>query len=93
MNIILIHYVAHMGETKNAYKIFFCKPEGKRPLERPRHRWEDNIKMDLGEIGWESVDWIHLAQNKDPWQALVNMAMNLYVSKKVGSFLTSCAYY
>jgi len=53
------------------------KPEGKRPLGRPRRRWEDNIKMDLREIGWEDVDWIHLAQDRDQWRALVNTKMNL----------------
>jgi hypothetical protein len=55
------------------------KPEEKRPLERPRRRWEDGIKMDLGEIGWEGVEWIHLAQDRDRWQALVNAVMNLQV--------------
>jgi hypothetical protein len=55
------------------------KPEGKRPLERPRRRWVDNIKMDLREIGWDSVDGIELAQDRDQWRALVNTAMNLRV--------------
>jgi hypothetical protein len=55
------------------------KPEGKRPLGRPRHRWVDNIKMDLREIGWDGRDWIELAQDKDQWTALVNTAMNLRV--------------
>jgi hypothetical protein len=55
------------------------KPEGKRPLERPRHRWVDYIKMDLREIGWDSMDWIDLAQDRDQWRALVNMVMNLQV--------------
>jgi hypothetical protein len=50
-------------------------PEGKRPLGRPRYRWEDNIKMDLGEICWEGMDWMHLAQNGDKWQAVVNTVM------------------
>jgi hypothetical protein len=53
------------------------KPEGKRPLERPRRKWVDNIKMDLAEIGWGGVDWIGLAQDKDKWRALVNSVMNL----------------
>jgi hypothetical protein len=56
------------------------KPEGKRLLERPRHRWVDNIKMDLGEIGWNGVDWIDMAQNRDQWRALENMVLNLRVS-------------
>jgi hypothetical protein len=55
------------------------KPEGKRPLERPRRRWEDGIRMDLREIGWASVDWVQLAQDRDRWRALVNTAMNLQV--------------
>jgi hypothetical protein len=55
------------------------KPEKKRPLERHRHRWEDNIKMDLREIGWGSMDWTDLAQDTDQWRALVNMVMNLWV--------------
>jgi len=55
------------------------KPEGKRPLGRPRHRWEDNIKMDLQEVGYEGMDWIELAQDRDRWWALVNVVMNLRV--------------
>jgi hypothetical protein len=55
-------------------------PEGKRPLGRPRRRWVDNIKMELGEIGWDGMDWIHLAQDRDQWRALVNTVMNLQVS-------------
>jgi ribosome biogenesis protein Nip4 len=66
-----------MGEERNVYKVLMVKPEGKRPLERPRHRWEDGIRMDLREIGWGSVDWIHLAQYRDRWWAVVNMVMNL----------------
>jgi hypothetical protein len=53
------------------------KPEGKRPLRRPKHRWEENIRMDLREVGWEIVDWIHLAQDRDQWLAVVNTVMNL----------------
>jgi hypothetical protein len=59
--------------------ILVGKPEGRRPLGRPRHRWEDNIKMDLREIGFGNVDWIHLAQDRDRWRALVNTVMNLQV--------------
>jgi hypothetical protein len=69
-----------MGETRNAYKILVGKPEGKRPLGRPRRRWVDNIKMDLGEIGWNGMDWIELAQDRDQWRALVNTMMNIQVS-------------
>jgi hypothetical protein len=68
------------GDMRNGYKILVGEPEGKRPLRRPRHRWEGNIRMDLREIGWEGADWIHLAQDKDQWGAVVNMIMNLRVS-------------
>jgi hypothetical protein len=61
------------------YRVLMGKPEGKRPLGRPRHRWEDRIRMDLREIGWGSVQWIQLAQDRDRWQALVNRVMNLQV--------------
>jgi hypothetical protein len=71
--------VARMGETRNVYRILVEKPEGKRPLGRPRRRWVDNIKMNLREIGWDGVDWIELAQDKDQWRALVNTVMNLRV--------------
>jgi hypothetical protein len=59
-----------MGEKRNAYRLLVGKPEGKRPLERPRRKWVDNIKMDLLEIGWGGVDWIGLAQNRDKWRAM-----------------------
>jgi ribosome biogenesis protein Nip4 len=65
-----------MGEVGNANKILVGKPEGKRPLERPRRRWKDNIRMDLTETGRECVDWAHLVQDRDQWQVLVNMVMN-----------------
>jgi hypothetical protein len=68
-----------MGDTRNAYRILVGKPEGKRPLGRPRRRWVDNIKMDFTEIGWDGVDWIELAQGRDQWRALVNTVMNLWV--------------
>jgi hypothetical protein len=71
--------VAHMGEVKGAYNILVGRPEGRRPLGRPRHRWEDNIKMDLKETGFEDMDWIHLARDRDTWWALVNTVMNLRV--------------
>jgi hypothetical protein len=66
-----------MGEKRNVYKILGGMPEGKRPLGRPRRRGVDNIKMDLREIGWDGMDWIDLAQNRDQWGALVNTVMNL----------------
>jgi hypothetical protein len=70
-------HVACMGEERNVYKVLMRKPEGKRQLRRPRHRWEDGIRMDLRETGWGSVEWTQLAQDRDWWQALVNMVMNL----------------
>jgi hypothetical protein len=66
-------------KTRNAYRILVGKPEGKRPLRRQRRRWVDNIKMDLGEIGWDGRDWIELVQDRDQWRALVNTVMNLRV--------------
>jgi hypothetical protein len=61
-----------MGEMRNAYKIFVGKPEGKRPDGRPDHRWKDNVRMGIREIGWESVVWVQLAQNSDQWRFLMN---------------------
>jgi hypothetical protein len=72
-------HVARMGEGRNVYRVLVGKPEGKRPLERPRRRWEDGIKMDLREIGLGVVEWIHLAQDIDLWRAVVNAVMNLRV--------------
>jgi hypothetical protein len=66
-----------MGEGRGAYRILVGRPEGRRPLGRPKHRWEDNIKMDLQEVGWKGVDWIDMAQNRDRWRAVVNVVMNL----------------
>ena len=67
------------GEGRGLYRGLVVKPEGKRPLGWPRHRWEDNIKMDLQEVGCRGVDWIELAQDSDRWRALVNGVMNLRV--------------
>jgi hypothetical protein len=72
-------YVARMGEKRSAYRIFVGNPEGKRPLGRPRRRWMGNIKMDLREIGWDGMEWIDLAQDRDQWRALVNAVLNLWV--------------
>jgi hypothetical protein len=72
-------HVARMGEMRGAYNILVGSPEWRRPLGRSRRRWEDNIKIDLREIGFGDVDWIHWAQDRDGWQALVNMVMNLQV--------------
>jgi len=68
-----------MGERRGVCRVLVGKPEGKRPLGRPRHRWADNIKMDLQEVGCRYLDWIDLAQDSDRWQALVNAVMNLRV--------------
>jgi hypothetical protein len=68
-----------MGERRGAYRALVGKPEGRRPLGRPRRRWEDNIKMDLREVGWGGMDWINLAQDRDRWRAFVNAVMNLRV--------------
>jgi len=72
-------HVAHMGEERGAYRILVAKPEGKRPLRRPRHRWVDNIRMDLQEVGCGYVDWIGLVQDRDRWRTLVSAVMNLRV--------------
>jgi hypothetical protein len=71
--------VLHMVEGRGAYNILVGRPEGRRPLGRPRHRQEDNIRMDLVEIGFGDVDWIHWAQDRDRWRVLVNTVMNLRV--------------
>jgi hypothetical protein len=72
-------HVARMGEGRNVYRVLVGKPEGRRPLGRPRRRWEDEIRMDLEEIGWGGVEWIHLAQDRDRWRGVVNAVMNLRV--------------
>ena len=69
--------------------VLLGKPEGKRGPERPRHGWEDNIKMDDQELGWEGMNWIDLAQDQNRWLALVNSVMNLQVPYNAGNFLTS----
>jgi hypothetical protein len=72
-------HVARRLEKGNAYRILVGKPEGKRQLGRPRRKWLDNIKVDLREIGWDCMDWIDLAQDRDQWRALVNTVMNFRV--------------
>jgi hypothetical protein len=72
-------HVARMGEKRDACRLLVGKPEGKRPLGRPKRRWVDNIRMDLGEVGWSNVDWIGLAKDRNRWRALVNSILNLRV--------------
>ena len=79
-----------MGEGRGMYGVLVGKPGEKRPLGRPRHRWENNIRMDLQEVGCRGKDWIKLAQDRDRWWALVNALMNLRVPSNAGNFLTSC---
>jgi hypothetical protein len=79
-----VGHVTCIRESRSVYRVLVEKPEEKRPLGRPRHRWEDYIKMDLQEVGCGGMDWIELAQDRDRWRALVNAAMNLQVP-----FLTS----
>jgi len=80
---------AHKGDMKIHTKFWLEKPAGKRLFRRPRCRWEDNIRMDIWEKGWEGVDWIHLAQDRDQWQTLVKTVMDLLVPQKERNFLTS----
>jgi hypothetical protein len=80
-------YVVDLG--RNTCKILVGKPEGKRPLGRPRCKWEGNIKMDLREIGSRSMDWIHLAQDREQWRALMNTVMKLRVPYDICKFLCS----
>jgi hypothetical protein len=69
-------HVARMGDKRNAYGILVGNPEGNRLLGRPRRRWVDSIKMELRGIGWDGIDWIDLAHDRDQWRALVNAVMN-----------------
>jgi hypothetical protein len=80
-----VGHVAHMGEGRGVYRVLVGRPKGKRPLGRPRHRWEDNIKLDLMEIGINGTNWIQLAQDRVQWWAFMNMVS----IKKAGYFLTS----
>jgi len=82
-------HVACMVEGRGMYRVLLGKPEGKRPLGRPRRRWEDNITMDFHEVGCGVMDWIKLAQDRDRWRALVNVVMSLRVPQNAVNFLTS----
>jgi hypothetical protein len=79
-----------MLEKRNAYRILVGKPEGRRPLGRSTCRWVDNIKIDLREKVWDGVDWVHLAQDRGQWRALVNTVTNLQVPYNAGKFLSGC---
>jgi hypothetical protein len=83
-------HVARMGEGRGVYRVLVGKPEGRRPLGRPRRRWEDNIRMDLREVGCGCMDWMELAQDRERWRASVSAVMNLRVPQNAGNFLTSC---
>jgi len=72
-------HIARIGERRGVYMVLMGKPEGKRPFGRPRHRWEDSIKMDLQEVGCGGMDRTDLAQDRDRWWSLVNVVMNLWV--------------
>jgi hypothetical protein len=84
-----VGHVAHKGEGRGVYRVLGGKPEGKRPLGRPRRRWEDNIKMDLREIRIDGANWIRLAQNWVQWRTFVNTVMNFGFHKESRIFLTS----
>jgi hypothetical protein len=79
IHMIWVQHVARMVEMRNSYKILVQKPEGNRPLGRYKRRWEDNIKVDLEAVGWQGVNCVHVAQDKDRWRDLSNMVMNLHV--------------
>jgi hypothetical protein len=76
-------------DKRGAYRVLVGRPDGKSPLGRPKHRWDDNIKISIQEVGWGGVDWIDMAQDRDSWQAVVNVVMNIRVPQNAGNFLTS----
>jgi hypothetical protein len=82
-------HVACVGERRDVYRILVGKPEQRTPLGIPRDRWEDTIKMDVNEVGYRGMEWIDLTQDRDRWQAVVNVVMDLRVPSNVGNFLTS----
>jgi hypothetical protein len=82
-------HTEYMGEKRSIYRVLVGKPVGKRSLGRTRHRWEDNIRMDLLEVRCEGMDWVDVTQDRERWRALVNAVMNLRVPPNLGNFLTS----
>jgi len=82
-------HVARMEERRGVYRVLVGKSKGKKPFGRPRLRWEDNIKMELQEVGCTGMDWIKLAQDRDRWRALVNAVMSFRVPQNAGNFLTN----
>jgi len=83
-------HVARMGVERGVYRVLVGKPEGRRPMRRPRRRWVDNIRMDLQEVRCEFMGWIGLPQDRDRWRTLVSAVMNLRVPCNAGNFMTSC---
>ena len=83
-------HVACMGEERGVYRVLLGKPEGRRPVGRPRRRWVDNIRTDLHEVGCGYMDWVGLAQYRDRWRTLVSVVMNLRVPWNAGNFLINC---
>jgi len=84
MRVVKLRRMARMGEGRGVHRVLVGKPQGKRPSGRPRSRWEDNIKMDLQEVGGCCGDWMELAQDRDRWRALVSTVINLRVPKMRG---------
>jgi hypothetical protein len=87
--IILAGHIARKGDRRGAYRVLVGRPEGRRPLGRPRPRWGEGIKVDLKEVGWVGMDWIDMAQDRNRWRVLVNTVMNLRVPQNAENFLTS----
>lgn len=85
----MANHVLSTGEEGSVYWVFVGKPDGKRPLGKCGYRWEENVKMYFKVIGWEGLDWIHLAHDRYRWQAVVNTVLNLHIPFNVGNFLTS----
>ena len=82
-------HVARTGDKRGVFRVLVGKPEGKKPLGRPKRRWEDNIKVDLQEVGCGGMDWIELSQDRERWRALLNAVMNRRVAQNAGNFLTN----